>query len=77
MQVWDTGIGIAPEHLTTIFDEYFQVANPERDKTKGLGLGLAIAGRLAKLLNTEIVCHSRLGKGSVFEFRLPLAPSRR
>jgi signal transduction histidine kinase len=77
MQVWDSGIGIAPEHLTTIFDEYFQVANPERDKTKGLGLGLAIASRLAKLLNTEIVCHSRLGKGSVFEFRLPLAPSGR
>ena len=73
MQVWDTGMGIAPEHLRTIFDEYFQVANPERDKTKGLGLGLAIARRQAKLLATEIVCRSRSGKGTVFEFRLPLA----
>lgn len=77
IQIWDTGIGIAPEHQATIFDEYFQVANPERDKAKGLGLGLAIASRLAKLLNTQIVCHSRLGKGSVFEFRLPLAPNGR
>ncbi len=75
IQVWDTGIGIAPEHRAMIFDEYFQAGNPERDKAKGLGLGLAIARRLATLLNTEIVCHSRPGKGSVFEFRLPLAPN--
>jgi signal transduction histidine kinase len=73
MQVWDSGIGIAAEHLDPIFDEYFQVANPERDKTKGLGLGLSIVKRQARLLATEIVCHSRLGRGSVFEFRLPLA----
>jgi len=73
IQVWDTGIGIAPEHKASIFEEYFQVGNPERDRTKGLGLGLAIALRLAKLLGTEVVCHSRPGKGSVFEFRLPLS----
>lgn len=74
LQVWDTGIGIVPAHRDTIFDEYFQVANPERDKAKGLGLGLAIANRQAKLLSTEILCRSRPGQGSVFEFRLPLAP---
>lgn len=73
IQVWDSGIGIAPENLATIFDEYFQVANPERDKDKGLGLGLSIAKRIARLLNTEIVCRSRPGKGSVFEFLLPFA----
>jgi signal transduction histidine kinase/ActR/RegA family two-component response regulator len=73
VQVWDTGIGIAPEHMDTIFDEYFQVANPERDNAKGLGLGLSIVKRQAKLLGTEIVGRSLLGKGSVFEFRLPLA----
>jgi signal transduction histidine kinase len=77
IQVWDTGIGIAPEHRATIFDEYFQVDNPERDKAKGLGLGLSIASRLARLLNTEIVCRSRPGKGTVFEFRLPFAPNGR
>jgi len=73
IQVWDTGIGIAAEYMDTIFDEYFQVANPERDNAKGLGLGLPIVKRLAKLLGTEVVCRSRLGRGSVFEFRLPLA----
>ncbi len=73
IQVWDTGIGIAPEHQDRIFEEYFQVGNPERDSTKGLGLGLAISNRITKLLDTEVVCRSRLGKGSVFEFRLPLA----
>lgn len=73
IQVWDTGIGIAPEHMDSIFEEYVQVGNPERDGTKGLGLGLAIARRLARLQETELVCRSRPGKGSVFEFRLPLA----
>jgi PAS domain S-box-containing protein len=73
IQVWDTGIGITPEHLDSIYDEYFQIGNPERDSTTGLGLGLAIVKRLAKLLETEVVCRSRPGKGSVFEFRLALA----
>ncbi len=72
-QVWDTGIGIPAEHLDTIYEEYFQVGNPERDRTKGLGLGLAIVRRIASLLETKVVCRSRPGKGSVFEFRLPLA----
>lgn len=71
-QVWDTGIGIAPEHLGDIFDEYFQIENPQRDSTKGLGLGLSIASRHAKLLGTELVCRSRPDKGSVFEFLIPL-----
>lgn len=73
IQIWDTGIGIAPEHMETIFDEYFQIGNPERDKAKGLGLGLAIAKRLAKFLNTTVVCRSCHGRGSVFQFQLPLA----
>jgi CheY-like chemotaxis protein/anti-sigma regulatory factor (Ser/Thr protein kinase) len=73
IQVWDTGIGVSAEHMDIIFEEYFQLGNPERDRIKGLGLGLAIAKRIAKLLETELVCRSRPGKGSVFEFRLPLA----
>jgi PAS domain S-box-containing protein len=72
LQVWDTGIGIAPEHLNAIYEEYFQIGNPERDRAKGLGLGLSIVKRIAKLLETDVVCRSRPGKGSVFEFRLPL-----
>lgn len=72
IQVWDTGIGIAPEHLGMIFDEYFQIGNSERGRTKGLGLGLAMVKRLAALLGSEVVCRSRPGKGSVFEFYLPI-----
>ena len=68
IQVWDTGIGIAPEHLDLIFDEYFQIGNPERDNAKGLGLGLPIAKRLAQALGSRISCRSRLGKGTVFGF---------
>jgi signal transduction histidine kinase/ActR/RegA family two-component response regulator len=73
IQVWDTGIGIAPEHMRAIFDEYFQVSNPQRDSTKGLGLGLAIVRRVAAILGCRIACRSRAGKGSVFEVSVPLA----
>ena len=71
-QVWDSGIGMSPEHLPQIFDEYFQVSNPQRDRNKGLGLGLAIVRRIARLLGTEVKCKSSPGRGSVFEFALPL-----
>ncbi len=73
IQVWDTGIGIAPEHIEAIFDEYFQVGNPQRDPAKGLGLGLSIVKRLAKTLGCQVSCRSRPGKGSVFEFGVSLA----
>jgi CheY-like chemotaxis protein len=73
IQVWDTGIGVSGEYIDLIFEEYVQVGNPERDRTKGLGLGLAIAKRIAALLKSELSCRSRPGKGCVFEFYLPLA----
>lgn len=73
IQIWDTGIGIAPDHLAAIFDEYFQAGNPQRDRANGLGLGLAIAQRVASILETRVRCHSRLGKGSLFEFSIALA----
>ena len=75
-QVWDTGIGIQGEHIEHIFDEFYQVNNPQRDRTGGLGLGLAIAKRAISLLGGKITCRSRIGRGSVFEFRLPLADSQ-
>ena len=79
VQVWDTGIGIAAADQGNIFQEYFQINNPERDRNKGMGLGLAIVGRVAALLRTEVRCRSRVGRGSVFEFELPLqrGPARR
>ncbi len=73
IQVWDTGIGIAPNQLEVIFDEYFQVGNPQRDRTKGLGLGLAIAKRVANILGSRISCQSRLNKGTKFEISVPMA----
>lgn len=72
IQVWDTGIGIPQQALHAIFDEYVQINNPERDRAKGVGLGLSIGKRLARLLDTEIRCRSELGRGSVFEFCVPL-----
>jgi PAS domain S-box-containing protein len=71
-QVWDTGIGIGSDHLEHIFDEFYQINNPQRDRTSGLGLGLAIARRTISLLGSDIGCRSQIGRGSVFEFRLPL-----
>jgi CheY-like chemotaxis protein len=72
-QVWDTGIGISDENIHFIFDEFFQINNPQRDRTRGLGLGLSIAKRALALFDGKITCRSQVGKGSVFEFRLPLA----
>lgn len=71
IQVWDSGIGIATHNMDKIFHEFYQIGNPERDRSKGLGLGLAIAQRLARLLNHRIGVASILGKGSVFTLTVP------
>jgi PAS domain S-box-containing protein len=73
IQVWDTGIGIAHEQLDLIFEEYFQADNPGRDRARGAGFGLAIVRRVSEALHSRVSCRSRLGRGSVFEFSLPLA----
>jgi signal transduction histidine kinase len=72
-QVWDSGSGIGAEHQQHIFDEFYQVDNPNRDRAKGLGLGLAIVRRVSRLLGYDVTCRSRPGRGSVFELSLPLA----
>lgn len=74
-QVWDTGIGIEPDDMERIFDEFYQVGNPQRDRTKGVGLGLSIAKRALLLLGVRIHCCSRVGHGTVFAFDLPLSAS--
>ena len=73
MQVWDTGRGISPSHQEHVFREYYQVDNPERDREKGLGLGLAIVRRIAGLLECDLRLHSEHGRGSCFEISLPRA----
>ena len=66
VEVWDTGPGIPAEKHAEIFQEFAQLGNPERDRRKGLGLGLAIVERLAKLLGHSVELRSTVGKGSVF-----------
>lgn len=70
--VYDTGPGIALEHQQLVFEEFYQVGNPERDRAKGLGLGLSIVQRLAKLLGAPILLVSQLRRGSMFAIDLPL-----
>ncbi|OIP23872.1 MAG: hypothetical protein AUK52_03695 [Comamonadaceae bacterium CG2_30_60_41] len=72
IQVWDTGVGIAPEHLLVVFNEFFQVANAARDRTKGLGLGLSIVRRTADLLGHPVTLTSRLGAGTRVSLTLPV-----
>ncbi len=72
LEVQDTGIGIAPEHLECIWDEFHQVGNPERDRTQGLGLGLSIVQRLSTLLHHPVQVRSTPGVGSVFWIEVPL-----
>ncbi|MFN4351784.1 MAG: ATP-binding protein [Hylemonella sp.] len=76
VQVWDTGIGISDEHLAHVFEEYYQVDNPQRDRGKGLGLGLSIVSRISELLELKVACRSRPGRGTVMEIVLPLAAAR-
>jgi signal transduction histidine kinase len=75
-QVWDTGMGIKPENIPQIYDEFYQINNPQRDRSSGIGLGLAIAKRAISLLESNIECRSMFGRGSVFSFRLPLDKSQ-
>jgi signal transduction histidine kinase/CheY-like chemotaxis protein len=73
VQVLDTGPGIPPDQRERVFQEYYQLGNPERDRTKGLGLGLAIVRRLVDLLGCEMTLRSRTGHGSCFEVSVPIA----
>lgn len=71
LEVWDTGAGIAPKHLKRIFEEFYQVDNPERNRSRGLGLGLFIVQRLCQLLDHPIQVRSRPGQGSLFSVTVP------
>lgn len=75
IEVWDTGVGIAPEHQQDIFREFYQIGNPERDRSKGLGLGLNIVDRTARLLGHTLQLCSVPGHGTRFRLELPLAPA--
>jgi signal transduction histidine kinase len=73
LEVWDTGIGISPSHQQEVFREFHQLGNPERDRRKGLGLGLAITEGLARALGHGLTLASTPQRGSVFRLTLPVA----
>ena len=77
IEVWDTGVGIPPEQHERIFEEFYQLANPERDRSRGLGLGLATVRRIAQLLGHSIRVRSTPGKGSRFTIEVPIADPAR
>jgi signal transduction histidine kinase len=72
--VKDTGIGIPEDRRHEIFRAFQQLNNPERDRSKGLGLGLAIVDRMSRLLGHALVVESMPGEGSTFSIAVPKAP---
>ncbi|HYD56687.1 MAG TPA: hybrid sensor histidine kinase/response regulator, partial [Burkholderiales bacterium] len=73
IEVRDTGMGIAAPMHAEVFQEFVQLHNPERDRAKGLGLGLTIVKRTAELLGHELSMTSTPGRGSCFRIEAPLA----
>jgi signal transduction histidine kinase/ActR/RegA family two-component response regulator len=71
IQIVDTGVGIHPDHLDHIFDEFYQINNPARDRSKGTGLGLAICKRLIDAIGCSLTVQSHVGKGTTFTIRIP------
>lgn len=71
IEVWDTGVGIPEAELPRVFDEFYQLHNPERDRSRGLGMGLAIVKRLALLLDHPLTVASTVGKGTMMRLTVP------
>ncbi len=72
--VVDTGCGIAHDEQERVFEEFYQVANPSRDRGQGLGLGLSIVRRVAQLLDIGVALQSTPGEGTRVEIRVQAAP---
>ncbi len=73
IEVRDTGVGIATDKQALVFEEFYQVTNPGRDRRRGLGLGLAIVQRLARMLDHPLQLRSAPGRGSCFSLEIPVA----
>lgn len=76
-EVHDTGPGIPADRMDMIFEDFYQLGNEERDRAKGLGLGLGIVKRTADLLGLEISVRSKPGRGSCFALLVPHDIGRR
>ncbi|MBO9409752.1 response regulator [Shimia sp. R9_1] len=77
VQVKDTGVGIPPDRIDTIFSAFEQVDNKATRSFEGTGLGLAITQRLVKLMDGQIRVSSQLGRGSIFSLELPIPASEK
>lgn len=73
IEVWDNGVGIPLQEQDSIFREFYQLHNPERKRSRGVGLGLSIIKRIAAALEHDIGLQSRPGKGCVFSVTVPIA----
>jgi len=73
ISVADTGPGIPPDEANRIFDKFYQVTQPEKQKTMGTGLGLSITKALVEMHGGKIWLESEVGRGSIFSFTLPAA----
>jgi two-component system CheB/CheR fusion protein len=76
IEVWDTGIGIHEGQLEAIFEEFHQINNVARERSRGLGLGLSIVQRISDLLHHTVNVRSWPGRGSVFALEVPLGENR-
>ena len=72
IHIIDTGIGIASDQITRLFEQFTVVDDSSTSKYGGTGLGLALSQKLCKLMGGEIFVESELGKGSRFTIRMPL-----
>ena len=76
IEVWDSGPGIPDNQRQKIFDEFYQLADPDKDRRGGMGLGLAIVDRLRRLLEHPLELTSAVGKGSRFTIVVPMVAAR-
>lgn len=72
IEVWDTGVGIPKGKLAEVFEEFKRIDNPKHSQVKGLGLGLAITDRIARMLGHKIQVRSWPGQGTVFSIQVPM-----
>ncbi|RVU30258.1 NahK/ErcS family hybrid sensor histidine kinase/response regulator [Neptunomonas marina] len=72
IEVWDTGVGIPEDRLAEVFEEFRRIDNPKHSQVQGLGLGLAITERIAKMLGHRVNVRSWVGTGTVFSVEVPL-----
>ena len=75
IEVRDTGPGIQPELQELVFEEFYQIGNPDRDRSRGLGLGLPIVRRLCGILDHPLTMESTPGRGTCFTVQAPRLPT--